>query len=578
MALSQPKVRPLTILNLPNELLRNILDDFQDPVIEDGAVEWGELGGYTSDDRLENRRVIQNLRLVCRAINELASPLLCPVLQVDVNQKSLDRAVSVSNCPSIASGVRAICVGLHCFPVELASSLARFMEFRLEKLQEVENTHDYYHLEYIPDPEDDSDSADDNGNERDREDRGDNRVRKDYGDENDGGGDKKWSRQIALYKKAHSEYRRIATSWGNYAEQARDGGPLEANDECQETLRTGYQEFCEKHREQRQLLESQSFVRTLGSCLVRMPNTRAVGFRDHEDISEEYCGEPDLVLDKALLVRLMTIPVSWRRIERTNDLHHLTARILSELPIAIHDAGVTLRELEVGIFPCVRDHNLVCPEPDSARLWAKLRSACQSLRRAGFGDGLRLRSLRYNHMDPEESRHIDEYVAALVSSSHLERVRIYGSAFGINDGLGREREYNFSPALSAVKWPRVRRLSISCVGMTQAAAENLFTGLGSECVESFSMGGWELVEDEEVGGSGSGSWARAFDILRDKLVPRVKSVYYYQCYGGEFGRRQVRAGEWGSDYVRSETPSIVKEVEIYISGADIDNPVRGIRA
>ncbi|KAL2795539.1 hypothetical protein BJX66DRAFT_301855 [Aspergillus keveii] len=576
MALSQSGIRPLTVLDLPNELLRNILDDFQDPVIEEGAVEWGQLGSYLNDDdRLENRRVIQNLRLVCRAFNELASPLLCPVLQADVNQKSLDRAVSVSNCPLVASGVRAICVGLHCFPVELASNLARFMEFRLEKLQEVERTHDYYHLEYIPDPEEDSDSEDDNGNEKDR---GDNKGRKSDGDENDGGGDKEWSRWVALYKKAHSEYRRIATSWENYVQQARDGGPLEANDEYQEILRTGYQEFREKHREQRQLLESQSFVRTLASCLVRMPNTRAVGFRDHEDISEQDYGEPDLVLDQALLVRLMTIPVSWHGIERTKDLRHLTARILSELPIAIHDARVTLRELEVGIFPCVRDHNLVCPEPHSARLWAKLRTACQSLRRAGFGDGLRLGRLRYNHMNPEESRQIDEYVAALVSSRHLERVRIYGSAFGISDGLSREGEYNFSVALSGVNWPHIRRVSISYVGVTQTAAETLLTGLGNGCVESFSMGGWELADEEQEGGSGNGSWATAFDILRDKLVPQVKSVYYHECYGGEFGPRQVRADEGASDYVRSETPSIVNEVELYISGADMENPVRGIRA
>ncbi|KAL3483829.1 hypothetical protein BJX62DRAFT_219504 [Aspergillus germanicus] len=575
MALSQPRIRPLTILDLPNELLRNILDDFQDPVIEEGAVEWGYLGSYLSDDRLENRRVIQNLRLVCRAFNELASPLLCPVLQVGVNQKSLDRAVGVSNCPLVASGVRAICVGLHCFPVELASSLGRFMEFRLEKLQEVERTHDYYHLEYIPDPEEDSDNEDDNGNEKDR---GDNRGRKSDGDENDGGGDKEWRRWVALCKKAHAQYRRIATSWGNYVQQARDGGHLEANDEYQEILRTGYQEFCEKHREQCQLLESQTFVHTLASCLVRMPNTRAVGFRDHEDILEKHCDEPDVVLDKALIVRLMTIPVSWDGIERTKDLHHLTARILSELPIAIHDAGVTIRELEVGIFPCVRDHHLVCPEPDSARLLDKLRTACQFLRRAGFGADLHCRPLRYNKMDPEESRHIDEYVAALLSSSHLECVRIHGYSFGINDGLGREGEYNFSAALGAVNWPRIRRVSISDVGVTQTAAETIFTGLGSKCVESFSMGGWELVEDEEEVGSGSGSWARAFDILRDKLVPQVKSVYYHQCYGGEIGRRQVRADKGASDYVRFETPSIVKEVEMYISGADVGNPVRGIRA
>jgi hypothetical protein len=127
------------------------------------------------------------------------------------------------------------------------------------------------------------------------------------------------------------------------------------------------------------MLESQSFMRTLASCLVRMPNTRAVGFYDKDNVFTEYYSKPELLLDNALLVCLMTTPLTWREIKETKDIHHAAACILSELPIAIYKAGVILRDLDVSIFPCIRDHTLVCPEPDSAIIWSKLRAACQSL-------------------------------------------------------------------------------------------------------------------------------------------------------------------------------------------------------
>jgi sulfite reductase beta subunit-like hemoprotein len=43
MLLSQPDIRAVTILELPDELLRKILDHFQDPVTEYVAVQWSEL-------------------------------------------------------------------------------------------------------------------------------------------------------------------------------------------------------------------------------------------------------------------------------------------------------------------------------------------------------------------------------------------------------------------------------------------------------------------------------------------------------------------------------------------------------
>ncbi|KAL3486228.1 hypothetical protein BJX62DRAFT_242218 [Aspergillus germanicus] len=525
MASSQPGIRPLTILGLPNELLLNILYHFEDPIIEGGPVHWEGLRWTPIDLRREYRETVENVRLVCRVFNDLASPMLCPVLRIDINQRSLDRVVNLSKySPAVASGVRGICVGLHCFPVELASSLARFTEFRLGQLRDVKNACERHLM--------DTELGFPGIDEQDEK-------------------------------------------------EAANGGSSQPNDdEYQQILRDGYEAICQKHREQRKMLESQSFVRKLASCVARMPNARALGFYDEDDIFREFYRDANLFLDKTLLVRLMTTPLSWREIEGTRDVHHATACILSELPIAIHEAGTVLHELNVCLFPCIRDHTLVCPEPDSLVSWRKLRAACQSLRRASFADGLNDLPNRHSHIGGESSHHINEYLAALVGSQEMETATIYGRAFGLNDGRGLRGEFDLSPALAGVKWPRIREMTISYLGVTQDAVEAFFTGLGSGCVETFNMGRFELLEEDgqQAQPKGGSSWARALDILRAKLVPQAEEVNYFGCYGGEFGGRPIPDDYWGWDYERPETPSIVKEVEMYISSADMENPVRDIRA
>ncbi|KAL2845276.1 hypothetical protein BJY01DRAFT_214343 [Aspergillus pseudoustus] len=554
MALSRPNLRPLTMLDLPNELLRNILDHFEDPALEDGQVQWRNLRSWRQDIRGDNRKTIRNVRLVCRRLNDLASPLLCPVLWVGLNQTSLDQVVNLSRSPGVASGIRAICVGVQCFAGELASDIARFKDFRMIRVREVEDACDW-HLEGIW-------LAGENSGGKDDEDDDDKSHTK---------------QQSAMYNEAVGNARSISDSWAEYVDRARDNnGPVETNDEYQETLRTGYEAFCQKHREQRDLLESQSFVRTLASCMGRMPNATALGFSDEDDVFREYYHEPELLFDKGLLSRLMITPLSWYEIEKTDDMHIATARVLSELPIAIHEAGVPLHDLYAGLFPCKRDQTLVSPSPYDPTLWSKLRAACQSLRRVSFGDALNNLPIRESHLGPAESWHLNEYLRALVNSAELEQVKIYTRAFGLNDGQGREGEYNLSSVLAGVNWPCIRDISILSVGVTQAAVEQFFGGLGSGTVERFHFGSFELL-DEEVGGEGGGgSWVWAFDILREKLVPQVKTVFFFACYGGEFGPRAKRENDrfWSLDFKIPETPRIVTELKRYITGADMENPLR----
>ncbi|KAF9889382.1 hypothetical protein FE257_007492 [Aspergillus nanangensis] len=529
MVLSRPSIRPLTLLDLPIDLLREILDQFPDPAIRDGLINW-RFVGMQRDRRRETRKTIQNLRLVCRVLNDLASPLLCPILQVNLDQTSLDRAVRLSHSPRVALGVRGISVGLQCFPGELASDLTRFKEFRLSQLQEVEDVCDW-HLE------------------------GYQLALQDCASE--GGGDEEPDGE---YREALDNICRIRSSWGNYL----DSGPNEVADEYQDILRTGFEKFGQSHRQQRQMLESQSFVRSLASCMVRMPNATALGFSDNNTAPIDF-REPDLLLDNALLSQLMITSLSWSEIEHTDDIHIAPARILSELPIAIHNAGITLHDLYTGIFPCTRDQSLVSPEPKDPMLWSNLRAACQSLRRASFADCLNNLPIRHNHLGPTDRLHINEYLAALCCSPHLETVHITMRPFGLNDGQGKKGNYDLSPVLAAVKWPCIRNISILSVALDQAALDALCAGLGS-FVERLHIADFELLE---------GSWVGALDILRQKTIPQA-TVYFPFSIGGEFGPRphQTRQERLFASLQLPEWPPIFKQVEKYLSGADMNNPLR----
>ncbi|KAL3459678.1 hypothetical protein BJX64DRAFT_291024 [Aspergillus heterothallicus] len=549
-AISQPSFPPLTILDLPNELLRNILDHFSDPVLDQGYVEWRNAGGWRRGVRTENRDTIQNVRLVCRRFNGLASPLLCSMIRVDLDQTSLDKAVNLSHSPGIASGVRAICVGVQCFSEEVARDLARFKEFREKMLDEVVDSCDW-HLEGIRPPEYRSDDDEDDEEKA------------------------RTKQKVAMYEEAMSNGWDIRNSWDEYIYRARDSGrsPVKAKDEYQDILSMGYEVFCQKHREQRELVETKLFARTLASCIARMPNATALGFSDEDSVFTEYYRDPELLLDKTLLSRFVASPLGWEEIENTDDLHLATARILSELPIAIHEAGVVLRDLNVGIFPCRRGQTLVCPGPgQSSLLWSKLRAACQSLRRVTFGDDLHNLPIRHSHLGSNESRHLNQFLSGLVSSRELERVKIYTRAFGLNDGRGREGEYDLSPVLADVNWPCIREVSILSASVSQEAVERFFTGLGSDTIETFHFGRFDLLEEQ---GGGPGSWARALDILRAKLLPQVRKVYYCECYGGEFGPRQKRENNdyYSPNFKIPERPHIVKETERYISGTCTENPL-----
>jgi hypothetical protein len=79
------------------------------------------------------------------------------------------------------------------------------------------------------------------------------------------------------------------------------------------------------------------------------------------------------------------------RVPPSADTHLVPARILMELPIAIHGAGVVLRDVYIGAFPTREEFSRLCPDnPDKeegkARLiWSTLQAAYGQLRSVSFG-------------------------------------------------------------------------------------------------------------------------------------------------------------------------------------------------
>ncbi len=134
--LSPRRTQPLKVTDLPLDILRLIFDRFQEPARghPDHAVLWSE---YNTAATCERRKTIASLRLTCRIFSQLASPLMFPVLRLQVTQFSLDLANNISRSPLLASGVRGILLSLAVWPKQLADDKTRFARFSVDRLMKL---------------------------------------------------------------------------------------------------------------------------------------------------------------------------------------------------------------------------------------------------------------------------------------------------------------------------------------------------------------------------------------------------------------------------------------------------------
>jgi hypothetical protein len=99
---SQHSATQLNILNLPEDILREIFRCFEDKGryrVSNKTLCIDYRIPYPFDEDLRKLKTVQAIRLVCRAFCWHVSPLLLPVLRVSISTKSLNRADQLTMKP-----------------------------------------------------------------------------------------------------------------------------------------------------------------------------------------------------------------------------------------------------------------------------------------------------------------------------------------------------------------------------------------------------------------------------------------------------------------------------------------------
>lgn len=120
---------------------------------------------------------------------------------------------------------------------------------------------------------------------------------------------------------------------------------------------------------------------------------------------------------------------------------------------------------------------------------------------------------------------IEQYIGAVLSSEVLEVIDLrFRNTTARRDVLSY---HGLFP--KAINWPRIRKLNISHISLTQDELEKFCSGLGY-MVEDIHLHNIDLR---------SGSWAGALDMLRERIRKKDQYMRHGDCYkstGREFGK------------------------------------------
>ncbi|KAL2782463.1 hypothetical protein BJX66DRAFT_320679, partial [Aspergillus keveii] len=419
-------------------------------------------------------------------------------------------------------------------------------------------------------------------------------------------------------------YSKIGTWWDECASGSSEkDAAAEATSErlkYQALLRQSFREFRRRHEEQLQLITSREFVITVASCATRMPNVVALAFEDAKSRWKVW-GAWEKMKDMSYLAEALQEAVSWesiedhqyfahdeyvreleyaeylqqigdaeaeerlsainRRVRPPTDPHLVPARILTELPIAMHAAGAILRDIYVGAFPTRGDFSKLCPDTEKAGvIWSDLQAAYSQLRSISLGTKHGCRHIRQEHPHASQKLYFDQYLGALMCGPWLESVHISLNAFGLNHNRGSppgrysvDSQHRLGDVINQVRLPQVRSLWLSGISATGCDLERFYAGMG-DSLEYIYMYSIHLTK---------GSWMRALDILRDRVQgssrhetrPRIKLTSLaggeYEGLREKFGSRVP--GGLASSHSEFYNKAMDELVTKYVAGAEVmENP------
>ena len=254
---------------------------------------------------------------------------------------------------------------------------------------------------------------------------------------------------------------------------------------------------------QKDLVESGYFVRELAASISRLPRFSTLHFCGNETLPKKFPDNGRFIL-RSLddLVAAMASPFTT-----TSSLPDLVvdprelapARLLSELPIAIRDAGASLRHLTVLDFP-VQPNNVasLLPQgPTSSVIpeWDALNAAFENLESV-LVTGPTVESSR-QPIGPGWWNSVKKYLEAVVSGPGLRSIVINGSPTAW-EWYKCDDLYPLNSLLSSITSPRLERLQVNKVYFSYRKMKDFCARLGRDPVDLW------LTEAKMLGGSWDG--------------------------------------------------------------------------
>lgn len=468
----------MTIEDLPAELLREIMSHLRSPIPMNDSQYRFDWRSNHGDENTGALQAIKSARLTCRRFNEAASQFLLPCVSVSVDQRSLAWIETILENPLITSGVNCVSVDLSFYPREVVTSLEVFRE---RQMYDIEDDCSYLtHGErfgYRPHchtlhAEGEGDCSDIEGD---------------------------------IIAKTEGHISAISASWGH----GPDREATSASVNYLGALHDAYNTFKASYKEQTELLNSGRFAKTLASLISRLPAFRELRLYDKPKSPRSKHDPLETFSEHYPFKRFLTTPYNFLAAQDNlapETMEIPTARILRELPIAIHEAGATIRNLRIARFPI---HPTDVSRFDITGCEEQFRAALNSLERFELFAHCRRSQTRDDPVPWLESVDAitDKYLAAVISSPSLKELELAFEPY-----YAKAERYPVSAPISALTSESIMSVLLQHVSLPQNAFDHLCSQ-ASHAMERMCLFQVNMPE---------GSWTPGVTVLREKTAARCK--------------------------------------------------------
>lgn len=515
----------LGLLDLPSELLAQIFAPFEAAPIID------EDGHIRAWEPHEGLPTISAARLACRALNELLSPMLCPLFHGRLDKHTTQRIEGLSRNTLITKGIRGFQLNLCFRPERFATDMDQFTYMLMSKVERLEDSCRYQREPQWMDPQH-VDPA-----------------------------DEIWYRQLWA---AGRKFRTLYHSWQLFVEPDED--KVLSSEYCadQRLLRECFASYSAKYQEQNAILDDGSYVQCIGQAMAMCKQPITLTFEDNEmpllDIDEYAIAEDD-----SYLMQVIMVPHDWFHFEE------VPASVLTELPIVADRLGARLQGLCISSFPICQGIQRLIPRGYSfvpRKAWDDLAHACRNLRVLRFGKHHKHRTaLRQEAFSAEDRGVIDGYLGAVSSGTGLQTVDINMTRLGIQKGL----MYPLPGAmLNCLHQSSLRQVRIVGIIVSGICLETWVVGLPASRMKSLMLSNIYLL---------GGSFVRIADGLREFKQSSPKCLIHISRLGtGDEAPEEVVNSE--STMLPGLLPiidgTLMSRLRADVNGEDGANPLLGI--